>query len=73
MVLRGQMVTEVSPVFLSVKDGWGVAMKVSRGDRTTAVSMAESNHTRGNPPSRSLYTFVSFAHLPDLIDDDTGG
>ncbi len=58
----------VSLVFWLVKEVCEAAMKVFRGDRTTAVSMSESNTTRGNPPSRSLYTASELDHRPNFMN-----
>ena len=65
--LMGPKVSTLSPVWSSVKVIWLADMKLLRGERTTVLSMVESNTTRGKPPSMSPYTPVSGDHTPYLI------
>jgi len=71
MELRGPKVIAVSLVAWLVKEVCVAAMKELRGERTTAVSMTESNTTRGSPPSLSPYISLSLDHCPNFIPEVT--
>ena len=71
MERRGPKARLVVSVFSLWKLACVAAMKELRGESTTALLMAESNTTKGKPPSMAPYTFSPAAHLPYLIEDAT--